>query len=318
MANETYRNIRLGAFVAVGTVLMVVAFYLIGNKQNLFGSSFRISARFYNVNGLTQGNNVRFAGIDVGTVETVEIINDSTVIVTMLLEKDVQKFIKGNAIASVGTDGLMGNKLVNINSVKDPGLAIKEGDELGTLRPLEMDEMVRTLNETNINIKVITDNLRSITEKISSKNSLWNVLLDTLVADNVKSVVVNLKLMSNDGIAITGNFKELSAQMRSGKGTIAALVTDTVLSGRVNQTIVNLEKFSDSAAVISGDISFLVHQLKHGKGTLGILLTDTMLVHDLNKSILRIDTAAGSFDENMEALHYSWPFKKYYKKQGKK
>ncbi|MDI1354248.1 MAG: MlaD family protein [bacterium] len=318
MANETFRNIRLGVFVVVGTLLLVTAFYLVGNKQNLFGSSFRISARFYNVNGLTQGNNVRFAGIDVGTVETVNIENDSTVIVVMLLEKDVQKFIKGNAIASVGTDGLMGNKLVNINSVKDLGLSIKEGDELRTLRPLEMDEMVRTLNETNINIKVITDNLRSITEKISSKNSLWNVLLDTIVADNVKSAVVNLKLMSNDGIAITGNLKELARQMRYGKGTIAALITDTVLSGRINQTIVKLEKFSDTAAVISGDISYLVQQLKHGKGSMGVLLTDTMLVHDLNKSILRIDTAAGSFNENMEALQYSWPFKKYYKKKGKK
>ena len=116
MAKETSKNIRLGIFVLAGTAFLIVALYFIGNKQNLFGSTFKISAQFNNVNGLMIGNNVRFSGIDVGTVESVEIINDSMVNVVMIIEKDVQKFIRKNAVASVGTDGLMGNKLVNINS----------------------------------------------------------------------------------------------------------------------------------------------------------------------------------------------------------
>ena len=62
------------------------------------------------------GNNVRFAGIDVGTVQRIEIISDTLVKVTMVLDNKVLKFIHKNAVASVGTDGLMGNKLININS----------------------------------------------------------------------------------------------------------------------------------------------------------------------------------------------------------
>ena len=92
-----------------------------GSKQNLFGSTFSISANFYNVNGLMQGNNVRYAGIDVGTVESITIINDTSVKVVMVIEKKIQPYIKKNALASIGTDGLMGNKLVNINSIKDHG-----------------------------------------------------------------------------------------------------------------------------------------------------------------------------------------------------
>lgn len=79
------RNIRLGLFIATGTVLLVAALYLIGNKQNLFGSTFKISAQFKNVNGLMSGNNVRFGGIDIGTVKSVEIISDSSVNVVMII-----------------------------------------------------------------------------------------------------------------------------------------------------------------------------------------------------------------------------------------
>src|SRR3989337_310265 len=111
MSKEFSRNIRLGIFVLAGTAFLIMLLYFIGSKQNLFGSTFRISAQFYSVNGLMPGNNVRFAGIDVGTVERVEIISDSTVSVTMLIEEKVRHYIKKNAVAIVGTDGLMGNKL---------------------------------------------------------------------------------------------------------------------------------------------------------------------------------------------------------------
>lgn len=318
MANESSRNIRLGVFVVSGTLLLIIALYIIGNKQNLFGSTFSIQAQFYNVNGLMKGNNVRFAGIDVGTVESIEIVNDSSVNVTMVLEKKIQSHIKKNAVASVGTDGLMGNKLVNINSVKEAAESIEEGDIVKTQQPLEMDEMVRTLNATNENIRVISSNLRNITDKINSKNSLWSVLMDTVVAENVKSAVVNLKLTSTNAVMITGDLRYLSTGLKQGKGSLGALITDTILSYRINQTVIKLQKLSDTAAIISGDLSAIVKGLKAGKGTMGVLLNDTSLVHDLNKSIKSIDKGAMNFDENMEALKYSWPFKKYYRKKGYK
>lgn len=317
MGSENFRNIRLGAFIIVGTFLLVIALYLIGNKQNLFGSTFKISAEFYNVNGLMSGNNVRFGGIDVGTVESVEIVSDTSVNVTMVIEEDVQKFIKKNAIATVGTDGLMGNKLVNINSQVEKSSIVQEGDVIKTIKPVEMDEIVRTLSVTNENIKVISGNLRTITDKINSKNSLWSLLMDTVVAENVKSAIVNIKLTSNQAVSITGNLKGISDGMKNGKSGIVSLITDTTFSSRINQTVVKLEKFSDTAAIISGDISHIINNLKHGKGSLGVLLNDTTFVHNLNESIKSIDSGAENFDENMEALKYSWPFKKYYRKQKK-
>ena len=162
MSSQSLRNTKLGLLVAIGTLFLIVAMYLIGDKQNLFGDTFKISADFNNVNGLTEGNNVRFGGINVGTIESVKITSDTTIRVVMLIEKESQDFIKKNSLASVGTDGLMGNKLININSVSFPSESVQEGDVIGTLRPIETDEMIRTLNRTNEDIAVIVHNLKHI------------------------------------------------------------------------------------------------------------------------------------------------------------
>jgi phospholipid/cholesterol/gamma-HCH transport system substrate-binding protein len=318
MAAQDSRNLRLGIFVIVGTTLLITALYIIGSKQNLFGSTFKISAQFNDVNGLMKGNNVRFAGINVGTVESVNIITDTSVNVIMIIENNAQQYIKKNALASVGTDGLMGNKLVNINSVNAESPIIEENDMLQSLKPVEMDQMVRTLDVTNENIKVISTNLRNITDKINSKNSLWNLLMDTIVAENIKTAVVNIKLMSNQGLYITGDLKGITDGIKKGKGTIGALVTDTIISSSIKQTVVKLQRISDSAAIVTGDISHIIRKLNQGKGSAGILLNDTNLIYNLNKGVKSIDKGAITLNEDLEALKHTWPLKKYFKKQSKK
>jgi phospholipid/cholesterol/gamma-HCH transport system substrate-binding protein len=318
MAAQDSRNLRLGIFVIVGTTLLITALYIIGSKQNLFGSTFKISAQFNDVNGLMKGNNVRFAGINVGTVESVNIITDTSVNVIMIIENNAQQYIKKNALASVGTDGLMGNKLVNINSVNAESPIIEENDVLQSLKPIEMDQMVRTLDVTNENIKVISSNLRNITDKINSKNSLWNLLMDTIVAENIKTAVVNIKLMSNQGLYITGDLKGITDGIKKGKGTIGALVTDTIISSSIKQTVVKLQRISDSAAIVTGDISHIIRKLNQGKGSAGILLNDTNLIYNLNKGVKSIDKGAITLNEDLEALKHTWPLKKYFKKQSMK
>lgn len=314
MEKETSRNVRLGLFVIGGTLLLIAAFYFIGDKQNLFGSTFRLSAKFYNVNGLMAGNNVRFAGIDVGTVESLAIENDSSVRVTLVLEKEIQRFINKNAVVSIGTDGLMGNKLVNINA-GSASAHVQDGDVLQTLRPLEMDEMVRTLNTTSENLRVISANLRSITDRISSRNSLWNLLMDTMVAGNIKSSVVNLRRMSDNALLVTGDLRSVGADMKNGKGTFAALVSDTALSYNLKQTVIKFSRLGDTVGLITGNLAQLTQKLQRGEGTAGLLLNDTSLVHNLNAGIHAIYKGAGDFDENMIALRHTWPLKRYFKKK---
>ncbi|MES2285508.1 MAG: MlaD family protein [Bacteroidota bacterium] len=317
MEKDILKNIRLGIFVILGAILLIIALYVVGNKRNLFGKTFSISAQFYNVNGLMKGNNVRFAGIDVGTVEHVEIVNDSSVNVTMIIEKDLQKFIKKNALASVGTDGLMGNKLVNINVVDRAAPVIEDGDELKTLRSIETDEMTRTLNVTNENIKVISSNVRNITDKLSSKNSLLTVLMDTVVAENIKTAIINIKDVGGQAVGVARNFEQITKKIRDGKGTIGSLIADSSLFLNMNQVVNQLQKVSDTAGIVASDISSIMGKIRKGDGSVGNLLTDTTFIHNLNQSVKSINDAAKGFDENMEALKHTILLRRYYKKQDK-
>lgn len=315
MAKEKLQNLQLGLFIVIGSLLLITALYLVGNKRNLFGSTLSISARFQNVNGLMPGNNVRFAGIDVGTVESIEIVSDSSVNVVMVIDEKVKDFIRKNAQASVGTDGLMGNKLVNINSAGSSAPCIEQGDVLQTLAPIETDEMVRTLNETNKNMKGITANLLSITERFDRKNSLWTLLMDTAVAGNIRSAAVNINVAGRQTAIVTGNLRDLTSGIKNGRGTLGALVTDTSLSSKIRQVVVKLELLSDTAAIISGDIHHITSGLKDGKGSAGVLLSDTSFVHNLNQSISQLQQGAKGFSENMEALKHSFLLRKYFRKK---
>jgi len=318
MEKDIGKNIRLGVFVILGALFLILALYLVGNQRNLFGSTFRISAKFNNVNGLMKGNNVRYAGINVGTVERVEIINDSSVNVIMIIEKGVQKFIKKNAVASVGTDGLMGNKLVNINVDEKFAPGIEDGDEILTLRPIETDEMTRTLNVTNENIKAISSNIRDITDRISGKNTLWNILMDTVVGENIKTAIVNIKEAGKEAVGVASNFGKISEKINKGNGNIASLINDTSLFLHINQAVLKLQKVSDTASTVAGNISAIVGKIKKGEGSVGNLLTDTTFIHNLNQSVKSFDAAAKGFDENMQALKHNFLLRGYYRKQEKK
>jgi phospholipid/cholesterol/gamma-HCH transport system substrate-binding protein len=168
---EISKNIKVGVFVLAGTGLLIIALYLIGDRQNFFGATFELQAKFKNINGLMPGNNVRYTGIDVGTVKKVEIIDDSTVQVIMVIEEKVQVFIKKNATANVGTDGLMGNKLINITSSDELAQSVEDGDIILSTNPIGTDAMMRTLDKSNNNIKDITEDIKKIASKLNKPNT---------------------------------------------------------------------------------------------------------------------------------------------------
>ena len=144
---------------------------------------------------------------------------------------------------------------------------------------------------------------------------MWHLLTDTAVAENVRNAVVRFKITGDNTAVITGDLSKIVKDIKAGKGSVGALLTDTAFSQRLNQTIVNIQAISDSVAIISGNFKSISAKLKNGEGSIGTLLTDTTFVHDLNLSMKNLKNGTGNFNENMEALKHSWPFKKYFKKK---
>ncbi|MBI4947536.1 MAG: MCE family protein [Bacteroidetes bacterium] len=318
MSNQSNYKLKLGIFVTTAIVLFILALYYIGSKKNIFHTTINVSATFNNVNGLLSGNNVRFNGINVGTVSEVYAIADTIIKVDFTIDEDVTQYISMDAIISIGTDGLLGNKLVNIEPGKGKGGTVQEGSVFITLHSLQMDNALRTLSKTSSNLEFITSDLKNITHKINNSNSLWSLFSDTVMAENVKSSIVNIKMASNSSAVLTGNLKNVSENIMKGKGSIGALLTDTTLSGKINQVIVKLEKVSDTMAIIFGDFSKISGRLEKGQGSVGVLLKDTTFVHNLNTSMNNINKGSITLNEDLEALKHSFLLKRYFKKQEKR
>ena len=185
------QKIKIGLFTLAGMVVLCVIIFLIGNKRNLFSSTFGVYGTFRNVNGLAIGNNVRFAGITVGIVNNITIINDSTVRVDLTLNSDVKKFIKKDSKISIGSDGLMGDKLVVI---APGGITTQEqaqnGDHLPSVPPVDADKIIAKLTGIADNAGDLIKNLSEITGKVNSgKGSLGKLLNDDKMANNLNATV---------------------------------------------------------------------------------------------------------------------------------
>lgn len=167
MKHDTGKKVKVGIFVTIGLLLFVVAVYFIGKQQKMFGNYFTLNCVFSNISGLQEGSNVRFAGITVGVVDYIEIIGDSSVNVALRVEKNVQKFIKKDSRASIGSEGLMGSRVLNISHGSADTLSVDENDVLLTANPVEPDEILQSLHATAINAEVITTDMAEIFGRIN-------------------------------------------------------------------------------------------------------------------------------------------------------
>jgi phospholipid/cholesterol/gamma-HCH transport system substrate-binding protein len=316
MRNKTIDNSKVGLLVITGLIFLVFTLYMIGKNRNLFGSTFTIKAMMTNVNGLVPGNNVRFKGMDVGTVKDIKIVSDTAIQVMMTIDEKMKYYIRKNAIASIGTDGLMGNKLVNINSSETPAPVIEPNDVIFSRRPIETDEMLRTLNTTNNNIERISSNLYEITVKLNSSQSLWTLLSDTVITRDLKMAVRNIRDAGANTADVTA--KNIVSQLDNGQGIAYKLFSDTTLSARLDHSIQQIQQASTQAAVAMKDVKAMIGNIQQGEGTIGLILADTVARQSLLRSVQSIEQGTGRFNENMEALKSNFLFRGYFRKEAKR
>lgn len=187
-------KIRLGLFIVVGITLFLLAIFIIGKQKNLFDPVFKLTAKFENVSGLQVGSAIRFSGINVGTVDNIEIINDSMVKVDMLLKKEVQKFIRSDSKAGIGSEGIIGDKLIVISQGNPKSALAKDGQLILSQEPIETDAIMRSLETTVGNAAVATSEIGEILQKINrGEGTLGRLIQDKSMANNLDKTLVNLK-----------------------------------------------------------------------------------------------------------------------------
>lgn len=318
MIKQPFNNIKLGAFVLSGLVFIILLLYLIGKNQHLFGTSFHLKVRVDNVQGLKPGNNVRFAGIDVGTVKKINIINDSVIEIDMVIEEEVQSVIRKNAMVSIKTDGLVGNKVIEITSAKSFAPTVENGDMLTPKKLIDTDEMLRTLNKTNNDLAIITENLKITVTRINNSKAIWNVLNDESIPKNLNQSLANIRKVTQTAGFMANDLQLMVSGVKSGKGTLGKIITDTVIAANINETILSIQAISKHADTLVKQLNATVadvqNNLNNGPGTVNALLKDSSLTNKLQLSLLNIQKGTDGFNQNMEALKHNFFFRGYFKR----
>ena len=189
MDASTSQKFKTGLFTALGFAILLIAIFYIGKAKNLFGNTFNLHANFKTVNGLQSGNFVRFAGINVGTVDDIIILNDTTVRVEMTLQNRVQPYMRADAKASIGGDGLMGDKLMQISPGSSDTL-LKDNTQIGSVNPMQMDKIMAKVESIANSADSLAKGLSNVVGKINrGEGSLGKLLNDKSLANKLENTM---------------------------------------------------------------------------------------------------------------------------------
>lgn len=321
MARQTINNAKLGLFVLAGLLFLIILLYMIGRNRSLFGSTYLLKARFENVQGLIPGNNVRYAGIQAGTVKNIDILNDTTLEVSMIIETKMENIIRKDAITSIGTDGLVGNKVINIVPGRSNAALALEGDLLATKKALDTDEILSTLSNTNKDVAIIVTGLKSTVESINNSSALWTLLSDETIPSDIRNSVTNIRGATYKASIMTNDLHEIVKNLKEGHGSLGLVLKDSTFANNLNEAVLKIRSVGIQTEIVSNHLNLLLSGMQQdintGNGPVNALLKDSSMVNKLNKSLDNIQNGTDGFNQNMEALKKSFLFKGYFRRQEK-
>ncbi|MDA3943029.1 MAG: MlaD family protein [Bacteroidetes bacterium] len=286
---------RLGIFITIGIAIFVIVIFIIGKQQNLFNPVFKLTTEFYNVSGLKVGNSIRFSGIDVGVVDNIKIINDSTVQVDLLIRKNVQQFIKSDSYASIGSEGIIGDRIVTITQGSNDAAMAKDGQKVLSKEPVETDAIIKSLKTSAESVEVISLQLAEIMVNINSgQGTLGRLIQDSTIAENINVTIENFK-KSSEGLdeTIEVTKENVFAFMEGLQATVA------------------------KTEVASNQLGEIMMKINDGDGALGMLINDTVIVNNIDATIVNLKESSIGLNENLEAFKHNFLVRGYFRRQAR-
>ncbi|WP_346986120.1 MlaD family protein [Chryseobacterium sp. POE27] len=320
MENATSKKISVGIFIIVGTILLITALYSVGKRQHLFSKNIQLYAVFTDVSGLQVGNNVRYSGVDVGTVGKIQMTAEGKITVEMSVDEKAAKFIKKNAVASIASDGLVGSMVVNIIPGENKtGKMVVSGDYIQVKTKITIDEIMETFSKTNESAVLITADLAKITHKIvEGKGSLGAILSDTLLENDLRYSVSGMKRTAEGASDAVAKVNAIISKINYDESAAAVLLSDPKSRAQIQNVFSNLEKSSKDINKISQSLDDYVDEIKSGKGSLNYITKDETLVKNIDSTIISVKGAAEKLNQNMEALKHNFLFRGYFRKAERK
>ncbi len=303
------KKVRVGIFVVVGTIILVGALYFIGSRQNMFSKNIELYGIFNNVSGLQLGNNVRYSGINVGTVTAIEMTEVGKITVKMAVQEKLANYIKKDAVATISSDGLVGSMVVNIIPGKEKeGPSVVSGDIIQSATNVGIDDVLSTLDKTTADLLKITHQI------LEGKGTIGVLISDTILAQNIQHTIVELKKTSQGTGQAMDKINRIISKVNYDESAAAVILSDTAAANQIREVFDNLEKSSKDVNAITKNLDSYINEIKSGKGALNYITQDENFTKELDSTMIQIKEASEKLNQNMEALQHNFFFRGYFRK----
>lgn len=291
-----WAQLRIGLLAVAGLVLAATFIFLVGGQSGLGWSQYHLKTRFTDVQGLKTGAVVRFAGVEVGTVDTIEFVGAEVEIV-LKVNRDMQDKITSNSRASIGSLSLLGAPVIDV-SAGPGGRALKDWEFIPSRRPYGQladvaDSATKGLQEATRLIEDLRQGKGTV-GKLFSDDQLYREINEFVLS--AEAVITKLnkgdgtlgRLLVNPTAAksLESSLQQLSditARINAGEGSIGRLLKDDAFAKSLSATTGNLEQISA--------------RINKGEGTAGKLVTDPALFNRLNSVSERLDRVMTQLNE---------------------
>lgn len=318
MRGENKRSVIVGIFVFLGIGILVAGVLTLGGQQKKFVSAIHLKAVFDDIGGLQTGNNIWFSGVKIGTVRKINFYGDSQVEIEMNVEESVGKYIRKDSKATISSDGLIGNKIIVIYGGSTEAPPVEDGDRLEAIMPLDTDNMMETLQANNENLVEITNDLKVLTGKLAAGEGIVGaVMTDSLLAQNFRTILSNLERASVSSNKMIADLNSFTGKLNQKGNMLNDLVTDTTMVTDLKATMENLRVTSANTETLTREFKAITEKLNSSDNSLGMLLNDAEFAKTLKSTLENTDSATFNLNRGMEALEYTWPFNKGFKRKAK-
>lgn len=302
------RLIAVGAFVLGGLLLFSVGLFIIGERRMLFENQFMVFAEFDRIAALQNGAKVRVAGMDAGEVVEINVPSGPSAKfrVRMRVREDLHPLVRTDSVASIQTEGVVGNKFVQIETGSDGAPRVSDNGTIPGQEPLDIADLLKQAADT---IQMVTETVEQLrgdvidtVRTIGDTAQNANELIDSLGSD--------LKSITTSGRQIATNTQAIIADVRAGRGTIGKLANDDELYRRATQiaqqaelTMANLREASQQAKQALASFQSV------GQPAQG-------LVADFRQTLESAREVMTDLAEDAEALKRNWLFRGFFRDRG--
>ncbi len=319
------RPVVVGIFIILGIAILVVTIFTLGGQKKTFVRSYTIHAVFDDVGGLLKGGNVWYSGVKVGTVKQIDFYGKSQVRVTMSIEKEAQPYIHKDAMAKIGSDGLIGNKIIILYGGNANTPPAQTDDMLQAENALSTDDMLATLQENNKNLLEITRDFKNISQKIDSGQGTLATLINepemanTLnrTMNELEATISNFKTASITSKEVLSNIKSFSGKINQPGNSLNDLVTDTQMYANIKGSLNQLEDAAGSLSKFTTNLKTASERLNQKDNVAGVLLNDSISAATIKNTLKNLETSSQKLDENLEALQHNFLLRGFFRRKEK-